>query len=96
MILIGKNSQNYWTLYVIKKNLFFSCVCIKWLILQKKKTLENNDIEVIVDSVNTLWLNERHIGEQLGHKNVPAGTNKYDKIYKKHRYELVDEPMKQP
>ena len=26
-----------------------------------KKTLENNDIEVIVDSVNTLWLNQRNI-----------------------------------
>ena len=47
-----------------------------------KETLENNDIEVIVDSVNTLWLNERHIEEQLGHKNLPAVTNKYDKIHK--------------
>ena len=35
-----------------------------------KKALENNGIEVIVDSVNTLWLNEKHIEEQLGHKNV--------------------------
>ena len=61
-----------------------------------KETLETNDIEVIVDSVNALWLNERHIEEQLGHKNLPAVTNKYDKIYKKHRYELVDEPIKQP
>ena len=61
-----------------------------------KETLETNDIEVIVDSVNALWLDERHIEEQLGHKNLPAVTNKYDKIYKKHRYELVDEAMKQP
>ena len=61
-----------------------------------KETHENNDIEVIVGSVNILWLNERHIGEQLGHKNLPPVTNKYNKIYKKHRYELVDEPMKQP
>ena len=61
-----------------------------------KETLENNDIEVIVDSVNALWLNEKHIEEKLGHKNLPAITNKYDKIYKKHRYELVDEPIKQP
>ena len=59
-------------------------------------TLENNDIEVIIDSVNTLWLNERHIGAQLGHKNLPAVTNKYGKIYKKRRYELVDELIKQP
>ena len=61
-----------------------------------KEAFENNDIEVIVDSVNTLWLNEKHIEEKLGHKNLPAITNKYNKIYKKHRYELVDEPIKQP
>ena len=51
-----------------------------------KKTFENNDIEVIIDGVNTLRLNENHTGI----------TKKYDKIYKKHRHELVDEPVKQP
>ena len=60
-----------------------------------KKTLENNVIEVIVDRVNTLWLNEKNIEEKLGHKNVPVVTNKYEKIYKKRRYELVDKPIKQ-
>ena len=59
-----------------------------------KETLEN--IEVIIDGVNTLWLNQKHIEEQLGHKNLPSITNKCDRIYKKHRYELVDEPIKQP
>ena len=48
-----------------------------------KKTLENNDIEVIVDTVNALWLNEKNTEEKLGHKNLAAITNKYDKIYKK-------------
>ena len=61
-----------------------------------KETLENNDTEVIIHGVNTLWLNEKHIEEQLSHKNVPAITNKYGKIYKIHRHELVDEPIKQP
>ena len=61
-----------------------------------KETLENNDIEVIIHGVKTLWLNEKYIEEQLGHQNLAAITNKYDKIYKKHRYELVDEPIKQP
>ena len=60
-----------------------------------KETWENNGIEVIVDSVNALWLNEKHIEEQLGHKNLQAITNKYDKIYKRSRYELVDKPIKQ-
>ena len=66
------------------------------MIVVTKETLENNDIEVIVDGVNTLWLNEKHTEEQLGHKNLSAITSKYDKIYKKHRYELVDKPIKQP
>ena len=40
-----------------------------------KETLENNGIEVIVDGVNTLWLNEKNIEEKLGHKNLPVVTN---------------------
>ena len=60
-----------------------------------KETLENNDIEVIVDSVNALWLNEKNIEEKLGHKNLPVITNKYDKIYKKRRCDLVNKPIKQ-
>ena len=50
-----------------------------------KETCENNDIEVIVDGIGTLWLNEKHIEEKLGHKNLPVITNKYDPVYKKHR-----------
>ena len=60
-----------------------------------KERLENNGIEVIVDSINALWFNERNIEEKLGHKNLPLITNKYNKICKKHRYELVDKPIKQ-
>ena len=60
-----------------------------------KETWENNGIEVIVDSVNALWLNEKNIEEKLGHKNLPVITNKYDKIYKKRRCELVNKPIKQ-
>ena len=61
-----------------------------------KKTYENSDIEVIVDSTGMLWLNEKHIAEKLGHKSLPVITNKYDSVYKKHRYELVDKWKKQP
>ena len=75
-----------------KKLIFFVCVCIKWLILAK--TYENNDIEVIVDGAGMSWLNEKHIEEKLGHKNLPATTNKYDPIYKKRRYELINRPKK--
>ena len=41
-----------------------------------KETRENNGIVVIVDSVNALWLNEKNIEEKLGHKNLPAISNK--------------------
>ena len=37
-----------------------------------KETLKNNGIEVIVDSVNTLWLNEQHVEEKLGHKKLQS------------------------
>ena len=60
------------------------------------KTMTQNYIQVTVDAIGTLWLNEKHIEEKLGHKNLPVITNKYDPVYKKHRYELVDKPKKQP
>ena len=60
-----------------------------------KETYENNDIEVIIDRFDKLWLNEKHVEQQLGHKNLLAVTNKYDEKYKKCRYELIDEPIKQ-
>ena len=59
-----------------------------------KKTDGNKSIEVVVDGIGTLWLNEKHIEEKLGHNNLPVITNKYDPVYKKHRYELVDKPKK--
>ena len=60
-----------------------------------KKTLEKKGIEVIGDSADALWLNEKNIEKKLGHKNLPAITNKYNKIYRKCRYELVNKPIKQ-
>ena len=54
------------------------CVCIKWLILAKKR-YENHDIEVIVNGTGTLWLNEKHIEEKLGHKTLPTNMTQYTK-----------------
>ena len=59
-----------------------------------KKIYEN--IEVTADGIGMLWLNERHVEKKLGHKNLTIITSKYDPAYKKHRYELVDKPKKQP
>ena len=56
-----------------------------------KKAYENNNIEVTADGIGTLWLNEKYIEEKL-----PVIINKYDPVYKKHRYELVDKPKRQP
>ena len=78
------------TLTKSKKNNFF--LCMYKMVNINKDTKKNNDIETIVDSIGRLWLNERNIDEKLGHKNLPAITNKYDQEYKKYRYELVNEP----
>ena len=50
------------------------------------KIYETKDIEVILDDNDTLWLNEKHIEEKLGDNDLPVITNKYDPIYKMHRY----------
>ena len=58
-------------------------MCIYKIANITRETYEANGIEVITDKLNVLWLNERHIQKQLGLKNLPARTNKYDKKYKK-------------
>ena len=60
-----------------------------------KETNENNGIEMIIDEFGEIWLNERHVQQQLGLKHLPALTNKYDEKYKNCRYELIDDPIKQ-
>ena len=64
--------------------------------ITKEKTYENNDIEVITDRFGKLCLNEKHIEEQLGLKNISSIRNKYNKEYKKCRYKIIDDPNKQP
>ena len=34
-----------------------------------RKTYQRNGIEAIIDNVGILWLNEKHIKEQLDQKN---------------------------
>ena len=53
----------------IKKKNLYACV---YMVDSDKETYENNDIEVIVDGIGTLWLNEKHIEETLGHKNLQS------------------------
>ena len=48
-----------------------------------RETYEDNGIEVMTDEFDQLWLHERHVQKQLGLRNLPAFTNKYDKEYKK-------------
>ena len=49
----------------------------KMVDISKKKADENNNIEVTVDGIGTLWLIEKHIEEKLGHKYLRFITNKY-------------------
>ena len=51
-----------------------------------KETVENNNIEVIVDDNDTLWLNEKNIEETLGNIDLIIITNRYDPIYKRYKY----------
>ena len=44
-----------------------------------KERYEANCTEVITDKLGELWLNERHLQQKLGHKNLPALRNKYNK-----------------
>ena len=60
-----------------------------------KGTYEHNGIETIKDDTATLWSNENHMEEKLGHKHLPAIINKFYQMYKKHRNELVYNPKKQ-
>ena len=53
-----------------------------------KERYEANGIEVITDKFDKFCLNERHVQQQLGHKNLTSLTNKYDKKYKKYKSEL--------
>ena len=61
-----------------------------------KEKYENNNIEVITDKFGKIWLNEMHLQEQLGHKHLRAVTKKYYEEYKKYRYELINDLIKQP
>ena len=76
------------------KKCYFFLVYIYKMVNIIKETYENNDIEVITDNLNRLWLNKKHIEEQLGLKNISSITNKYNKEYKKCRCEIIDEPKK--
>ena len=58
-----------------------------------KEKYENNGTEVITDKFGELWLNVQHVQQQLGHKKLRVVTNKYDKEYKRCRYELIDDPF---
>ena len=86
-----QKSQKLLNICTIKKNF---CVCMYKLVDIGKETYKSNGIKVIVDGIGTLWLNEKQIEEKLGQKNLPVIAKKYDQVYKKRRYELVNRPKK--
>ena len=89
------NIFNIYSINDIKKQKIIFFLCIYKMVNITKEMYENNGIEVIKDNLNTLWLNEKHTEQWLGHKNLRAITRKYDEEYRKHRYELIDKSIKQ-
>ena len=59
-----------------------------------RKTYERNGIKAIVDKDAILRWNEKHIQEELDHKILGEISTKYNSNYRKHGYELVEEPKK--
>ena len=60
-----------------------------------RKTYKRNSIGTTVDNEGILWLNEKHIEEELDYKNLREITTKHNSNHRKHRYELVEESKKQ-
>ena len=61
-----------------------------------RKTYERNGVETTVDNYELLWLNEKHKEEGLDHEKLWVTTVNNLLDHKKHRYELLNEPVKQP
>ena len=59
------------------------------------KNIRKNGIETIVDNDEIFWLNEKHIEQGRGYKNLQEISIKYQTDHRKHRYELADEPKRQ-
>ena len=59
-----------------------------------RELYKRNGIEATVDNDGILRLNEKHIEAGLYHKDVQESTIKYHSNRRKHRYELVTEPIK--
>ena len=53
-----------------------------------RKTYERNGIETIVNNDGILWLNEKHVEEELNNKKFREITTKYYSDHRKHRQEL--------
>ena len=60
------------------KKLFFSC--IHKMVNITKETYEANGTEVITDKLGELWLNERHVQQQLRHKNYKQIRQRIQKM----------------
>ena len=60
------------------KKLFFSC--IYKMVNITKETYEANGTEVITDKLGELWLNERHVQQQLRRKNYKQIRQRIQKM----------------
>ena len=60
-----------------------------------RKSFERNGLVTIIDSDGILWPNEKLIEEGIDYNSLRVATVKCPSGYRKHRYELVDEPKNQ-
>ena len=58
------------------------------------KTYEKNGAGRRVENDGILWLNEKHIDEELDHKNLQETVIKHYSVYVKHKYKLVERNAK--
>ena len=62
-------------LNILHHYFFCVCVCIYKMVNINKETYENNGIETITERFGKLWLNKKHVEEQLGHKILRTVTS---------------------
>ena len=89
------NILNIYSINDIKNKKIILFLSIYKMVNITKEMYEHNFKKVITDNLNALWLNKKHVEQQLGHKYLRAVTIKYNEEYKKRRFELIDEPIKQ-
>ena len=67
LFLIGENTQNYWSLYVNNKKLFF---CVYKMYLISAEGYKNANVAFLtIKTTNEIWVSMKDIGNGIGAKS---------------------------